>query len=246
MPAALTPTSYAILGLLAIRPWTTYELTRQMDRARRPVLAAGDSGLYEEPKKLVAHGLAAAEREHVGQRPRTVYSITPEGRERLAAWVTQAAQSPPELHVEAMIEDLRRARSRDDLLATIESMRAWTDERLAASVRHRTGVPRRAGRLPRALPWLLLTGRLLNKLVLAVRRWAQWAAGVVEEWPEDVALAEPPLDDLREPDGRAHFRRAGQPTRGDRSSRRTDRSATAAPHPPQPPCAAGTGAGERS
>jgi len=26
--AALTPTSYAILGLLAIRPWTTYELAK--------------------------------------------------------------------------------------------------------------------------------------------------------------------------------------------------------------------------
>ena len=104
MPAALTPTSYAILGLLAIQPWTTYELTRQMDRAVGQFWPRAESRLYEEPKKLVAHGLAAAEREHVGQRPRTVYSITPEGRERLATWVAQPAQSPPELHVEAMIK----------------------------------------------------------------------------------------------------------------------------------------------
>ena len=198
MPAALTPTSYAILGLLAIRPWTTYELTRQMDRAVGQFWPRAESRLYEEPKKLVAHGLAAAEREHVGQRPRTVYSITPEGRERLAAWVTQAAQSPPELHVEAMIKVFFAEQgSRDDLLATIESMRAWTDERLAASV----GIAREyldgPGAFPERLPWLLLTGRLLDEHVLAVRRWAQWAAGVVEEWPEDVALAEPPLDDLR-------------------------------------------------
>ena len=31
----LTTTSYAILGLLAIRPWSTYELARQMQRDLR-------------------------------------------------------------------------------------------------------------------------------------------------------------------------------------------------------------------
>ena len=30
---ALTTTSYAILGLLAVRPFTTYEIAKQMDRA---------------------------------------------------------------------------------------------------------------------------------------------------------------------------------------------------------------------
>jgi PadR family transcriptional regulator AphA len=29
-PPPLTSTSYAILGLLALRPWTTYELAKQM------------------------------------------------------------------------------------------------------------------------------------------------------------------------------------------------------------------------
>jgi hypothetical protein len=29
----LTTTSYALLGLLAVQPWSTYELTRQMDRS---------------------------------------------------------------------------------------------------------------------------------------------------------------------------------------------------------------------
>ena len=31
-PRALTPTSYAILGLLAVQPWTTYELAKQMPK----------------------------------------------------------------------------------------------------------------------------------------------------------------------------------------------------------------------
>ena len=29
----LTTTSYAILGLLAVKPFSTYEITKQMDRA---------------------------------------------------------------------------------------------------------------------------------------------------------------------------------------------------------------------
>jgi DNA-binding PadR family transcriptional regulator len=199
MPPALTPTSYAILGLLAIKPWTTYELTRQMDRAVGQFWPRAESRLYEEPKKLVAHGLATAEREHVGQRPRTVYSITPDGRERLAAWVRQPAQSPPELHVEAMIKVFFAEHgSRDDLLAAIESMHAWTQDRLAVSAGIADEYLAGRGAFPERLPWLLLTGRLLDEHVLAVRRWAEWAAEVVETWPEDVTRADPPLDAVQD------------------------------------------------
>ena len=54
----LTTTSYAILGLLAVRPWSTYELTRQMDRSLGRFWPRAESKLYEEPKKLAAQGLA--------------------------------------------------------------------------------------------------------------------------------------------------------------------------------------------
>ena len=84
-PADLTTTSYAILGLLALRSWTTYELAQQMDRALSRFWPRARSKLYEEPKKLVAHGLARATTEAVGRRPRTVYSITAKGRRALAA-----------------------------------------------------------------------------------------------------------------------------------------------------------------
>ena len=192
MPPALTPTSYAILGLLAIKPWTTYELTRQMDRAVGQFWPRAESRLYEEPKKLVAHGLATAALEHVGKRPRTVYSITPEGRERLAVWVSQPAQSPPELHIEAMIKVFFAEHgSREDLLATIESIHAWTDERLRVSAGIAAEYLEERGDFPERLPWLLLTGRLLDEHVLAVRRWAEWAVGVVEAWPEDVTPGRP-------------------------------------------------------
>ena len=45
--AALTSTSYAILGLLAVKPWTTYELAQQMDRALGRFWPRAESRLYE-------------------------------------------------------------------------------------------------------------------------------------------------------------------------------------------------------
>ena len=59
---AMTTTSYAILGLLAVKPWTTHELVQQVDRSLRRMWPRAQSKLYEEPKKLVAHGYARADR----------------------------------------------------------------------------------------------------------------------------------------------------------------------------------------
>lgn len=199
MPPSLTPTSYAILGLLAIKPWTTYELTQQMSRAVGQFWPRAESRLYEEPKKLTAHGLATATPGSVGERPRTVYAITPEGRRALAEWISTPARSDPELHVESMIKVFfAEHSSRADLQATIERVRAWTDVRLEVSAGIAREYLQAEGSFPHRLPWLILTGRLLDEHVLAIRRWADWAAQVVETWPEDVTQAEPPLTALQE------------------------------------------------
>jgi PadR family transcriptional regulator, regulatory protein AphA len=203
MPPGLTPTSYAILGLLAIKPWTTYELTRQMHRAVGQFWPRAESRLYEEPKKLVAHGLATAAPGRVGQRPRTVYAITPDGRRALAEWISMPAGSTPELHAEAMIKVFFAEHgSREDLLATIARVLEWTDERLEVSAAIAREYLQGEGSFPDRLPWLVLTGRLLDEHVLAVRQWAEWATGVVETWPDDITRAQPPLDALHVMAGR--------------------------------------------
>ena len=90
----LSTTSYAILGLLAIKPWSTYELAKQMQRDLHFIWPRAESNLYTEPKKLVAHALASASAEPRGKRRRTVYSITPAGREALTAWLATEASAP--------------------------------------------------------------------------------------------------------------------------------------------------------
>ena len=86
--ASMTTTSYAILGLLAVKPWTTHELVQQVDRSLRRLWPRAQSKLYEEPKKLVAHGYAKATDDSVGRRRRTRYTITAKGRRALAAWLS--------------------------------------------------------------------------------------------------------------------------------------------------------------
>jgi len=80
LDSSLTTTSYALLGLLNIRPWTTYELTQQMRRNLHYFWPRAESNLYAEAKRLVDGGLAETSSDPVGQRPRTVYSITDLGR----------------------------------------------------------------------------------------------------------------------------------------------------------------------
>src|SRR6267142_5240806 len=91
-PIPMTTTSYAILGLLAVKPWTTHELVLQVDKSMRRMWPRAQSKLYEEPKKLVAHGYARATDDSVGRRRRTRYTITAKGRRALAAWVAGAGR----------------------------------------------------------------------------------------------------------------------------------------------------------
>jgi len=193
----LTPTSYAILGLLAVRPWTTYELAQQMERALGRFWPRTRSKLYEEPKKLVAHGLARATTETVGKRQRTRYAITAKGRRAMAEWVPTPGAGP-QLEFESLLKVFFAEHgTKDDLVATLEGARAWAREQ-AADARAITGdYLEGTGAFPERLPWLILTGRLLHDFRLMVDQWAEWALGVVETWPDDVTQAEPDWQSLK-------------------------------------------------
>jgi PadR family transcriptional regulator AphA len=67
---SLPTTSYAILGMLALRPWTAYELTQQLRRSLTYCWPKAESVLYDEPKRLVRLGLATAQRQPAGRRTR--------------------------------------------------------------------------------------------------------------------------------------------------------------------------------
>ncbi|MBA2608737.1 MAG: PadR family transcriptional regulator [Actinobacteria bacterium] len=187
----LTPTSYAILGLLAVKPWTTYELTQQMHRALGQFWPRAESKLYEEPKKLVAAGLARATPETVGQRPRTVYSITPKGRRAMAAWVPSPGAGPV-IEFEQLVKVFFAEHgTKADLLRNIEGVRAWVDVRQEAGGGVSQAYLNGEGAFPERLPWLILCGRFLDDITRTVEDWVDWAAAEVAGWPENLARAEP-------------------------------------------------------
>jgi DNA-binding PadR family transcriptional regulator len=129
--AALTTTSYAILGQLALRPWTTYELAAEMRRNLHYFWPRAESLIYAEVKRLALEGLAAAEKSAVGKRARTNYSITPAGHSALSAWL-QTRPRPVALEFEALLRVLlARFGTRDDLLATLNAARDDAEELLA-------------------------------------------------------------------------------------------------------------------
>ena len=205
-PSPLTTTSYAILGLLAIKPWTTYELAQQMGRALGQFWPRAESKLYEEPKKLVAHGLARAVAEHVGRRPRTVYSITAKGRRALAAWVPEPGAGPS-LEFEALVKVFFAEHgTRSDVQAMIERVRDVVVERSAQGVAICRGYLDGEGPFPERLPWILLTGMFLEEYIDALERWADWAEGVIESWPDDVREADPAWDALERMSARCEER----------------------------------------
>ena len=186
---ALTTTSYALLGLLAVRSWSTYELTRQMEWSLSRFWPRAKSKLYEEPKKLVAHGLAHAEDDSVGRRRRTRYTITARGRESLAEWL-RAPGKGPVLESEQLLKiHFADSGSRADVLAHLEGMLAWAqsenEDNLATARAYLAG----AGGFPQRAALNQLVGRFLTEHYLVVARWAEWAIGVVETWPDDVLEA---------------------------------------------------------
>lgn len=198
MPAAaLTPTSYAVLGLLAIRPWTTYELAKQMDRTLNRFWPRARSKLYEEPKKLVGQRLAEATVGAHGRRPHTVYAITPAGRRALAGWLAADSAEPVFESEHVLKVFYAEAGSTDDLLATLRRLRGWAHELTLRNVEVGQRYLGGEGPFPERLPTLVLTGRFLDDYLEMIDRWAAWATESVRRWPEDPAAATADLDALR-------------------------------------------------
>ena len=175
------PTSYAVLGLLSVRTWTTYELAKQVQRSLNWFWPRAERRLYDEPKQLVAHGLATATKEFTGQRPRTVYGITDAGRAALRDWLGQPS-SPRAVESEAMLKVFfSDAGNLDQLTATLEGMVSEAQERLsqladlAGSAEHQPAFPHR-------LHISALALRLHLDQELTTLRWARWAQEQVALW----------------------------------------------------------------
>jgi PadR family transcriptional regulator, regulatory protein AphA len=135
-PVALTTTAYAILGQLALRPWSMYDMTKNIRRTLHWFWPRAESLIYAEAKRLVAAGLAQAESQPVGTGgKRTVYAITRAGQDALEQWLSARPAEQFSLHFEPLLRvHLAPYGSRDALLAAIDQAQAAADSLLVQAV----------------------------------------------------------------------------------------------------------------
>ena len=183
MSSRLTTSSYAVLGLLGIRPWAGYELTQQATRSLRFAWPKSERLLYSEPKKLVEHGLATALQESVGQRNRTVYTITDEGRTALQRW-TATAPKPPMLEAEALLRLLFAENgSVEDLVAALDLMASDAAEKHAQVVTINSGYLDGLHPFPQRTHLSVLFATFQLELFDLIVKWVDFAKAEIATWP---------------------------------------------------------------
>lgn len=178
----LTTTSYAILCLLAIQPWSMYALAKQMRRDLHYVWPRAESNIYVEPKRLVEQGFARSETQSVGRRPRTIYTITPKGRQTLKRWL-RTESAPSRYESETLLKVLfGNYGRREDLLENLRRFAAEAEtakqEELAFAQEYLQG----DHKLPEPLHLNTLFLRLMLDQAETRLRWAKWATDQVETW----------------------------------------------------------------
>jgi DNA-binding PadR family transcriptional regulator len=183
--ARTATTANAILGLLALRPsWSAWELRNQLRRNMRFFWPRAESRILAELKRLDREGLAEAQRELIGRRPRTTYSITPAGRRALGDWLetpprATAMESEPLLRLllgrlgtveqmETAVEQVAR-----DADATLEVAAVIAEEYLAGTAPFQDHVDCRA-----------FVFDYLASHAFALREWAERTRSTLADWSE--------------------------------------------------------------
>ena len=88
----LSATGKVILGMLAARPRSGYEIKQLVDSSARFFWAASYGQIYPELKKLEKEGLIAGDDSSQGARQRTTYRLTAAGKRAAREWMGQPPQ----------------------------------------------------------------------------------------------------------------------------------------------------------
>jgi PadR family transcriptional regulator AphA len=175
-------TTYALLALLGIRPWTGYELTQQLRRSLHFAWPRSEANLYSEQKQLVRLGWATLTKESVGKRTRNRYSITPAGRRALRAWM-RTEPDTPHIEVEGIVRMFFADQGSVEDLA--QSIRA-TGERAGDAVLELCDIVEdyfvTGGPFPERLHAIALAADLVTDLLATIESYTRDAADQIDQW----------------------------------------------------------------
>jgi PadR family transcriptional regulator, regulatory protein AphA len=195
MERPLTATNYFLLGLLALRPqWSAYDLVQQSQRNLRFLWPRAESKVYEAAKRLNALGLATTTQQPTGRRRRTMYSITPQGRRALRAWLRQPGAGPALEFEGALKLFFADQGTKHDALATVHAIEQWaTDMRATGAAIARETHNSDGGPFPERLHVNALITELIWNHVEMIEQWVGWAGAQIEDW--DGTSAQPQRHD---------------------------------------------------
>jgi PadR family transcriptional regulator, regulatory protein AphA len=160
------PLSYVILAAIGEQGASTPEL---VDMASRGGMfwTSSPSQIYAEPKRLLALGWVTSKKRPAKTRSRTVYRLTPGGREALREWL-RAPTGFPKLQHEASIHLFAGDLIEDhEILASLRKLRSDIEEMSAAVA---TNIAR-APSLPHRTRYLVLQQDLGRRLLQAHSEW---------------------------------------------------------------------------
>jgi len=139
MSSDLRPFSYVVLALVGDGGAGAHDILDMIRRGGRVYWSTSPSQVYAEPKRLAALGYLTSTREPGRTHDRTVYRLTPRGRDALKEWLRSPSSFPRIQHEASvrllagdLIEDSEIVGSLDGLRAEIAEISALVDEMEAA------------------------------------------------------------------------------------------------------------------
>ncbi len=196
MSARVTTSSYAVLALLDLKPWTGYELTQQAQRSLRYAWPKSERLLYSEPKKLVDLGYATVEQEDSGNRTRNVFTITEEGRQALGRWTSTRTQSP-RFEIEALLRLLFADQgSREDVLRALDELEADIDAHHRAIVDLMGSYLDGGHPFPQRTHLSVLFATFQIDMFKTMERWIEFARVEIDDWPTTHDLGMTPRTEI--------------------------------------------------
>lgn len=183
MPPTTSTSSYAVLALLDLKPWTGYELTHQAQRSLRYAWPKSERLLYSEPKKLVELGYATTYIEKRGNRSRNVYEITEDGRAALSEWTSTRTQ-PPRFEVEALLRLLFADHGTiEDVLGALDELEADVGEHHQAIVELMGSYLDGGHPFPHRTHLSVLFATFQIEMFRSIERWIEFAREEIDQWP---------------------------------------------------------------
>ena len=173
-----------MLGLLSLRPYSTYELAKQMQRSVRWFWPRAERKIYDEPSRLVATGLATSRTEMTGRRASTIYEITDKGRAALREWVGTPEFAPPALEIEGMLKLLfGDAGTPPQMQANLARLRKQAEDAIRFLVEISPAYVAGEDEFPFRRATNAMNLELYVRLYETIRNGTVWAQAEVTSWP---------------------------------------------------------------